>query len=95
MIKTSKKSLKIKIASVNKQASFDDSVVFAAACYTALVDPSTLVYDQGSIRKHLELCLDGRNLEQFPSIRPKEAERVELTQLMLTAFVDYQRMVAR
>ena len=49
-IKTSKKSLKIKIASVNKQAGFDDCGVFAAAYCTALVkfngqDPSTLVYD--------------------------------------------------
>ena len=63
LIKTSKKILKIKIASVNKQAGFDDCGVFAAAYCTALVngqDPSTLVYDQGSMRKHLELCLSRR-----------------------------------
>ena len=76
VIKTSKKSLKIKIASVNKQVGFDDCGVFAAAYCTALVngqDPSTLVYDQGSMRKHLELCLSRRNMEPFPSIRPRRS----------------------
>ena len=51
-IKTFKKTLKKKIASVNKQAGFDDCEVFAAAYCTALVngqDPLTLVYDQGSM----------------------------------------------
>ena len=76
LIKTSKKSLKIKIANVNIQAGIDDCGVFAAAYSTALVngqDPSTFVYDQGSMREHLELCLSRRNMEPFPSIRPRRS----------------------
>ena len=48
-IHLAKKSIKIKIASVNKQAGFDDCGICAAAYCTALEngqDPSTLVYDQ-------------------------------------------------
>ena len=75
-IKTSKKSLKIKIASVNKQAGFDDCGVFAAAYCTALVklmvktlQPLCMI----SMRKHLELCLSRRKMEPFPSIRPRRS----------------------
>ena len=35
-------------------------------------------------------------MEPFPSIRPRRSGKsIELTQLMFTAFVDYQMMVAR
>ena len=62
LMKTSKKSLNTKIASV-----------FAATYCTALVngqDPLTLVYNQGSMRKQLEPCLSRRKMEPFSSIRP-------------------------
>jgi len=68
LIKTSRKSLQIKIACVNKQAGFNDCEVFAAAYCTALVygeDPSTLVYNQASMRKHLKLCLSRRKWSLF------------------------------
>ena len=44
----------------------------AAAYCTALVnlqDPSTIVYNQNAMRKHLELCLSRRKMDPFPSKR--------------------------
>ena len=73
LIKTSRKSLQIKIACVNKQAGFTDCGVFAAAALVYGEDPSTLVYNQACMRKHLELCLSRRKMEPFPSVRPRRS----------------------
>ena len=72
LIKTSNKCLWIKIANVNKQANYDDCSVFAAAYCTALAngqDPSSFVYDQSAMRKHLVQCLNNTTMEPFPVIR--------------------------
>ena len=81
LIKTSKKSLKIKISSVNKQADFNDCRVFAAVYCTALVngqDTSTIVYNQSAIRNHLELCLSRRKMDPFPSIRCRRSGKSKI-----------------
>ena len=72
LIKTSNKSLQIKIANVNKQANYDDCGVFAAAYCTALANgqnPSSFVYNQSAMRKHLVQCLSNAIMEPFPVIR--------------------------
>ena len=72
LIKTSNKSLQIKIANVNKQANYDDCGVFAAAYCTALANgqnPSSFVYNQSAMRKHLVQCLSNEIMEPFPVIR--------------------------
>ena len=76
LIKTSNKSLQIKIANVNKQANYDDCGVFAAAYCTALANgqnPSSFVYDQSAMRKHLVQCLSNAIMEPFPVIRDRRS----------------------
>ena len=68
--------MQIKIANVNKQANYDDCIVFAAAYCTALAneqDPSSFMYDQSAIRKHLVQYLNNATMEPFPVIRRRQS----------------------
>jgi len=67
--KTPKKELSVRIASVNKQAGYDDCGIFAAAYSTSLAndqDPSACVYQQDAMRAHLAKCLERKQIKCFP-----------------------------
>ena len=60
LLKTPKKRLMVRFGNTNKQAEFDDCGLFAAAYCTSLAfgqNPSSFVYDQSALRKHLINCL--------------------------------------
>ena len=76
LIKTSNKSLQIKIANANKQANYDYCGVFAAAYCTALANgqnPSSFVYDQSTMRKYLVQCLSNAIMGPFLVIRDQRS----------------------
>ena len=64
----------VRFGNTNKQAEFDDCGLFAAAYCTTLAfgqNPSSFVYDQSALRKHLINCLEAQRIEPFPTIRER------------------------
>ena len=60
LVCTQRKSFTACIATVNKQAGYNDCGLFAAAYCTTLAygqNPSAFVYDQARMRNHLYDCL--------------------------------------
>ena len=72
-------SLAVDFYPVQRQTDGTSCGVFAVANATALchgLDPTTLVYDEKQMRKHLLACLTTRNFDPFPVVhknRPKAA----------------------
>ena len=74
LLKTTMKRLLVKFGNTAKQAEFDDCGLFAAAYCTTLAygqNPSSYVYDQSAMRKHLINCLEAQHIEPFPIIRER------------------------
>ena len=84
LLKTPKKRLMVRFGNTNKQAEFDECGLFAAAYCTTLAysqNPSSYVYDQSALRKHLINCLEAQHIEPFPIIRERRIGIANLIQI--------------
>ena len=62
----------VKLGNTNKQDGTDDCGLFIDAYCTTIAfgqNPSSYVYNQSVLRKHLINCLEAQHMEPFPIIR--------------------------
>ena len=65
-----KPEIKVDVMKLTKQIGSNDCGLYAIAIATALVyevDPSTLLFEQNEMRKHLVNCFMRQHLTQFPT----------------------------
>ena len=84
LVHTTQKFFTVSVANVNKQAGGNDCGLFAAAYCTSIAygqNPSSFVYDQAVMRKHLLKCLEAKHMTPFPTMRQRRIPQSKIVKV--------------